>query len=160
MKKILFSLLALLTISINAIPVSAAFTKSKNIETNEAIAKPETGLSSLSIEQILSLTPKNYERITGAKINFKDKLGLGYIQRNIKRDLKKNGTVNINDYVGEDGKTRFNIGGFLLGFLLGLIGVALAHIFSKDKSFRRSSWYGVGVILIIYVVLIAASAGK
>jgi hypothetical protein len=42
--------------------------------------------------------------------------------------------------------------GFALGLLLGLIGVILAHIFSSDRTFRKSSWYGFGVLLIILLV--------
>ena len=52
-----------------------------------------------------------------------------------------------------DAAAGFNLGGFALGLLLGLIGVALAHIFWKDKTFRRSSWYGFGVLLIIVIIL-------
>lgn len=42
--------------------------------------------------------------------------------------------------------------GFAIGLLLGLIGVLLAHIFSSDRTFRKSSWYGFGVLLIILLV--------
>ena len=56
-----------------------------------------------------------------------------------------------------DVQTEFNIGGFLLGFLLGLIGVGLAYIFSDDPHFRRSAWYGLGTWAII--VLIAVASG-
>ena len=55
-----------------------------------------------------------------------------------------------------DVQTEFNIGGFLLGFLLGLIGVGLAYIFSNDESFRRSAWYGCGTFVIIYILLLAS----
>ena len=48
---------------------------------------------------------------------------------------------------------NINWGGFALGLLLGLIGVALAHIFWKDKTFRRSSWYGLGVWIVIVLIL-------
>ena len=55
--------------------------------------------------------------------------------------------------------TEFQIGGFLLGLLLGLIGVLLAYIFSDDKDFIRSAWYGVGTWMIIYLLLLIAIAG-
>jgi hypothetical protein len=122
-------------------------------------AKPQMGLLALDVQQILTLTPKSYEELTGKKMSFRDKLALKFVQRNIKKDLKKNGTVNLPDYVDEDGSTRFNIGGFALGLLLGFIGVALAHIFSNSKSFRRSSWYGLGAIIIIALVITLAGGG-
>ena len=52
---------------------------------------------------------------------------------------------------------NFNFGGFILGFLLGLIGVGLAYIFSDDDAFRRSAWYGFGTWLIIWLLLVAAA---
>lgn len=46
-----------------------------------------------------------------------------------------------------------SFGGFFLGLLLGLLGVGLAYIFSDDATFRRSSWYGLGVWLVILLLL-------
>tara|TARA_B110000495_G_C22594094_1_gene355855 strand:+ start:163 stop:471 length:309 start_codon:yes stop_codon:yes gene_type:complete len=54
--------------------------------------------------------------------------------------------------------TEFKFGGFILGFLLGLIGVGLAYIFSKNPDFIRSAWYGCGTWAILYILLLAASA--
>lgn len=46
-----------------------------------------------------------------------------------------------------------NWGGFALGLLLGLLGVIFAHIFSTDKTFKKSSWMGFGTWLAILLVL-------
>ena len=53
---------------------------------------------------------------------------------------------------------EFNFGGFILGLLLGLIGVGLAYIFSDNADFRRNAWYGCGAWIIIYLILIAGAA--
>lgn len=159
MRKNLFFVLAFLMLSMNAFTVSASFskpeTKSEVVETKPA----PTGLQDLTAEQLLSLTTKGYQELTGKKMSFKDKFVLKYVQQNIKRDLRKTGEVDIKSYF-DDGSMRFNIGGFALGFFLGLIGVALAHIFSNNKSFRRSSWYGVGAVLILAIIIAAASGGQ
>ena len=53
--------------------------------------------------------------------------------------------------------TEFHFGGFLLGLLLGLIGVGLAYIFSDNADFRRNAWYGFGTWLIILLILSAGA---
>ena len=55
------------------------------------------------------------------------------------------------------GNVDFNFGGFFLGFLLGLIGVGLAYIFSDDEVFRRSAWYGLGTWVILLLILLAGA---
>tara|TARA_B110000238_G_C15789777_1_gene295428 strand:- start:28 stop:309 length:282 start_codon:yes stop_codon:yes gene_type:complete len=51
---------------------------------------------------------------------------------------------------------EFHFGGFILGLLLGLIGVGLAYIFSSDPDFRRNAWYGLGTWMIIWLLLMSA----
>lgn len=161
MKRLTALLFAAFMLIFQVSPGFASFSKpATSEETTIVSAPPKNGLSGLSAQQILSLTPETYQELTGKKMTFKEKIGLGYVKRNIKRDLKKNGSVDLADYVDGDGSMRFNIGGFVLGLLLGLIGVALAHIFSNDKSFRRSSWYGVGALLIIAIIIALAGGGS
>jgi hypothetical protein len=50
---------------------------------------------------------------------------------------------------------EFHFGGFILGLLLGIIGVGLAYIFSSDAAFRRNAWYGFGTWMIIWLLLVA-----
>ena len=49
-------------------------------------------------------------------------------------------------------KDDIHIGGLLLGFFLGLIGVGLAYLISKNPSFKRSSLYGFGLWLILLLI--------
>ena len=167
MKKTLFLCLAVLMLNLQSMPTYAAFSEATKDEAKDELIKPEINvgkankedLYSLTTEEILALTPNDYKTLTGKKLSFKERFVLKYAQRSIKKDLKKEGSVDIKRYF-EDGDRRFNLGGFALGLLLGLIGVALAHIFSNDKSFRRSSWYGIGVLLIILLVVSAAGGGN
>ena len=72
--------------------------------------------------------------------------------KNLDKLIDENTIVELDKQMGY-GESSFNLGGFLLGFFLGLIGVGLAHIFSDDKDFRRSSWKGLGVWVILLLVL-------
>jgi len=162
MKKLAVAFMAIILFVVCATPTHASFVlfteptpASAEVPTSAAEKNVKEGnLGALSATQILSLTPKGYEEMSGKKMSFKQKFILKYVQHNIKRDLKKEGSVDVKNYFDE-GDRRFNLGGFALGFLLGLIGVALAHIFSNNKSFRRSSWYGIGAVLIILVIAAA-----
>lgn len=113
--------------------------------------------SRLTAEQIIHLKASQLKQMTGNEINFKDRIVLNLLQKNLKREVKKNRIekntpINFQKYF-EEGKSSFKIGGFILGLLFGLIGVALVHIFSSDKGAKKSSWQGFGVWLILLLVL-------
>jgi hypothetical protein len=48
-------------------------------------------------------------------------------------------------------KGNFHLGGILLGFFLGLIGVGLVYVFSKNPAAKRSSLYGFGIWLLLFL---------
>ena len=51
--------------------------------------------------------------------------------------------------------SKFHLGGFIAGFLLGLTGVGLVYLLIKDTDARRSAWYGLGVIFVLFLILIS-----
>lgn len=57
--------------------------------------------------------------------------------------------------MAEGTSSGFNIGGFALGFFLGLIGVLIAYVFIKDANLIKWSWIGLGAVLVI--ILLAAA---
>jgi hypothetical protein len=101
-----------------------------------------------AMEEFVKLTPKKYGQLRGKKLSFAEKIEFKVLQRKLKKQL----------YYGDD-SSGFNIGGFALGFLLGLIGILLAYIFSQDRNFRKWAWIGLGIYAIIIIaVLLAAGA--
>jgi hypothetical protein len=97
-----------------------------------------------AMEEFVKLTPKQYGEIRGKKLSFVEKVEFKVLQRKLKKQL----------YYGDD-SSGFNIGGFALGFLLGLIGILLAYIFSQDRNFRKWAWIGLGIWVGILIILIA-----
>ena len=90
-------------------------------------------------------------------MSFKERMGLRIAQKNIRSEIKsksieENAIINYKMAI-VNGESTFKIGGFILGFLLGLIGVGLAYIFSNDKDFIRSTWKGLGAWVILILVL-------
>ena len=165
MKKVRFvlmsALLGFLTITLSSsLPTSNVEPKETVKEEGKKLDVNPVFTNAMSVKTFLSLSPKDIYSGTGKKLSFKEKMGLKIAQKELKTKVKdqqidENTIVELDKQMGY-GESSFNIGGFLLGFILGLIGVGLAHIFSDDKDFRRSSWKGLGawVILLLVIVLI------
>ena len=60
-------------------------------------------------------------------------------------------------FTSEETESMFNLGGFLLGLLVGIYGVIIAYLI-KDKKVIKSSWWGFGLraflIICIYTLII------
>ncbi len=122
------------------------------------INESSLNLESLSVEQFLSLSKKEFKDMYGGNFSFKHALAFKSLQNEMRKSLRLN-QISAEDKLNfiqaaEERVFKFNIGGFVCGFLLGLIGVGLAHIFSTDKDFRRSSWQGLGAWVILLLVLV------
>jgi len=135
-----------------------SLTSSVPISKEETVSNDKTSLlTNMTNKQFLALTPRSWKELSGSKLSFKERMGLRLAQQKIRSEIK-NKTIDENASINSvmavaDGEKSFNFGGFILGLLLGIIGVGLAHIFSKSKDFRRSSWQGFGALLIVIVVL-------
>lgn len=136
-------------------PVSLAPSpESKATVSTEATTSPVK--TEMTYQQILDLSPKSLEALTGKHLSFKEKMGLNILKHDIKSKIKAkeiaaSDTVNINAALAGE-NTSVNIIGLLAGLLLGLIGVLLVYIFSSDPVMRRSSWYGWGIWLVILLI--------
>ena len=110
---------------------------------------------SMTVEDFLNITPKKIKERTGEKLSLKERLALRYVQSQIKRDIKKGISPADTAFNLDDEARKFNIGGFLLGLLLGLIGVLISLLF-KNRNVRRSALLGFGISILIYLIVLAA----
>jgi hypothetical protein len=82
--------------------------------------------------------------------NFFDRLAFKLIKSRLARKL---GII--------DNETEgFNIGGFLLGLFLPLIGILGAYIFTKDRNFIKWAWIGTGTYFLIFIIWFTIMLGK
>ena len=138
MKKILVVFAVLLSVNMSF----AAFT----VTTPAGKTATETKASKerAMMEMVIKMSVKDYEVLTGKKMNFAERFAFKITKKRFEKKLA----------VGDD-SAGFNIGGFALGFLLGLIGVLIAYVASKDQNLRKWSWIGLGAALVIVLLAVA-----
>lgn len=114
----------------------------------------------ISLMDFSQLSIKNYEKLSGKHLNFLEKMSFKAGQKKLRKSFAADGTVTNKKLLkmmsAEDHSVGFHLGGFALGFFLGLIGVLIAYIITGDndvdRNRRKWAWIGFG----IYVVLLAA----
>lgn len=107
-----------------------------------------------NIQDFLDLSPKDISKNTGKKQKLKDKIVLRLVQKRIKKKIKNGESFKISEEYPA-AMNKFNVGGFLLGFFLGPLGVLLAILFGGN-AFKSSL---LGCLCLILVIILAFAAG-
>jgi hypothetical protein len=113
----------------------------------------------ISVLDLSRINVKTFESISGRHLNFFDRLGFKLAQKKLKKSINADGTIDnkkLNKLLAE-GETGFHLGGFALGFLVGLIGVLIAYLINDDKKKNRVKWAWIGfgvwiVILLLFII--------
>jgi hypothetical protein len=113
----------------------------------------------ISVLDLSRINVKAFESISGRHLNFFDRLGFKLAQKKLKKSINADGTIDnkkLNKLLAE-GETGFHLGGFALGFLVGLIGVLIAYLINDDKKKNRVKWAWIGfgvwiVILLLFII--------
>ena len=156
MKKVL----ALLTMLVFVTSTFASFNLTEPVKKATEIFIPigKSG-SQISLMDLSQIKVKEFESLFGQKMKFVDKVGFKIAQRELRKSINTDGTLDgkkLNKLAKKmavgDG---FNIGGFALGFLLGPIGILIAYIISDDNKAARTkwAWIGFGVWLALLLVV-------
>lgn len=117
----------------------------------------------VTVDALLKMNSREFAEAIGHKLSLKEKIVFRIAQSELRKDIKREGlqsdaTLDVQQMMA-DGEKGFYFGGFILGMLLGLIGVLIAYLRKKDKAFIRSTWIGWGVWVALVVILLAASGG-
>ena len=159
MKKLLmlFAALTLLTFSFAAVNIEAP---PKNA--NEIFVPLGTSGKKISLMALSQISIKEFEVVSGKKLKFVEKVTLKLAQRDLRNSISDDGTINskkleksLKKFAGESG---FHVGGFALGFLLGLIGVLIAYLIKDDYKSNRVKWAWIGLGVIVVLSLLIALA--
>jgi hypothetical protein len=159
MKKVLSLCLAFVVIVSSFASVSIEAPPKKATEIMVPLGK--TG-SLISLADLSIIKVKEFEALTGRDMNIFQKASFKLAQRKLRQGINNDGTLN-NKKIAKlaakaDGTDGFNIGGFALGFLLGLIGVLIAYVISDDKKAARTkwAWIGFGAAVLLYLLILLA----
>jgi hypothetical protein len=116
----------------------------------------------ISLADLSTISPKNFAELSGTKMNFAQKAVFKLSQKQLKKSINADGTINskkLNKFLKKAEGGGFHLGGFALGFFLGLLGVLLAYVaFNDDLKSQRVkwSWIGLGAAFVLSLILIFA----
>jgi len=118
----------------------------------------------ISLQELADIKVADYEKLSGKKMRWINRLEFKLAQRKLRQSINADGTVNnkkLATLAGKkaDGETGFHVGGFALGFLLGLIGVLIAYLINDDKKSNRVkwAWIGWGVVVLLWLIIVLAA---
>ena len=110
-------------------------------------------LSGMTVQDFLALTPKKYKELTGEKLSLTQKISLKLAQKKIRKAIKNNEKVDSTEMANALDTSDFNIGGFVLGLLLSVIGVLIAYLIG-DTNVIKWAWIGFAVFLVIFLLAV------
>lgn len=114
----------------------------------------------ISLLELSTISIKDFQALTGRKMNFIDRIGFKIAQKKVRNHINADGTINskrVEKFLTKhDGASGFNLGGFALGFFLGLIGVLIAYLLEDDYKRNRVkwAWIGCGAALLLSLILV------
>jgi hypothetical protein len=109
----------------------------------------------LKASVFVKMSANEFAAATGTKLNFFQKIYFKIIKRQVRRDLKKNPDLLITDYVDQKtGKFKFNALWFVIGGIIGPLGVLLSYYSHQQKNGPNkkdrttSAWIGFGLFIL------------
>jgi hypothetical protein len=109
------------------------------------IAKPSP-FAGMTVEDFLHLTPKQYRQLSGKKLSLSQKLTLKIAQYKVKRMVRKNKKVDLMAFANAIDGNDFHIPGFILGIVLGPLGILIAYLI-EGKTSAMFQWALVGSLI-------------
>lgn len=116
----------------------------------------------ISLMALSEISVQDFQEISGRKLGFFDKIGFKLGQKKLRNKIEEDGTIKSKtlkkyaEKMAVDGQSGFHVGGFALGFLLGLIGVLVAYLINDEKKSNRVKWAWIGLGVVVLLVILTA----
>ena len=158
MKKLFFLLTALCIYSITY----ASFIIDPAAKKASEIYIP-VGDMKMSLQELSVISIKDFQKISKTHFGFFERFTFKAAQKKLKYSINADGSVKNNRTINalENAANGFNVLGFFMGLILGVIGVAIAYIAKDEKDIKRNrirwAWIGFGtqIALALLISLIA-----
>ena len=125
---------------------------------------PAATTKTLTVDQVLSMDAHAFSKAIGHRMTLRERLSFQVARRGLREaihdnELRGDAPVDLRQLMA-DGEKGFQFGGFVLGLLLGLIGVLIGYLMKRDKGFIRSAWIGWSVWVAIVIAVVAAAGAS
>jgi len=117
----------------------------------------------ISYAQLATISMADLQALTGRKMNFMQRMNFQMAQKKMRKSIAADGTIKNKKIAkfltkGSAGESGFHLGGFALGFFLGIIGVLIAYLLDDDYKANRVkwSWIGLAAAVVLWVILVVA----
>jgi len=159
MKKLIAFVLAIAVLNMS-IAVTPPVDGVKSMKASEIMIPIGKSGQKISLMEFSKLKPAEYEKMAKVKLGFFDRVAYKMAMKKLKKSIDKNGNI-TNKKVAKmftkpvEGDSGFHLGGFALGFLLGLIGVLIAYVaFNDDYKSNRVKWSWLGLLAAVVLSII------
>jgi hypothetical protein len=112
----------------------------------------------VNLQELATMKAADLENMTGQKMGLLGRVEFKMAQKKLRHSISADGTINNKKLAmlasrDMDGETGFHLGGFALGFLLGLIGVLIAYLINDAKHSNRVKWAWIGLAVWLVILL-------
>lgn len=159
MKKIAAFIFAIAILNVS-IAISPMVDGAKPLNATEIMIPIGKTGQKISLAEFSKLKPKEYEKLANVKLGFFDRIAYRMAMKKLRKGIAEDGTIKNKEVTklvsgSIDGDSGFHLGGFALGFLVGLIGVLIAYLINDDKKDNRVKWSWIGFAVWVGIILIA-----
>ena len=135
-------------------PSGSAFVSPAVVPISKDEVKPKPSpFAGMTVKDFLSLTPRKYRELTGQRLKLSQKISLKLAQMKVKKLAKKNKQIELMQFTAGIDTTDFNVGGFILGIILGPIGVLIAYVIG-EHTLIKWAWIGAAIWLAIFLLIL------